>query len=105
MKNDDLLCENDFVHFDGISLEAKRPTARFRIAAQWGYAGGQTILDKNGDLQEFYHVKACDLQKRRRKLVRQGIDPIETDRAIDNMINNGVKEAYPRHRFPPPRGI
>lgn len=82
--------EADFVYFDGAVIDKSKPTARFRIAERYDLASGQDILDKDGNLQRFYHVKLDDLEKRRRKLLRQGIEPSETDKAISYMRRNNV---------------
>ncbi|MBU0641806.1 MAG: hypothetical protein KJ731_01890 [Alphaproteobacteria bacterium] len=91
MLKDEFKKEADFVRFDGVVTDKPCPTARFRIAEQYGYAGGQTILDKDGNLQKLYHVKAQDLTKRRRKLLRQGIEPTETDKAISCMRRKDIR--------------
>jgi hypothetical protein len=101
-RNEITQCEGDYVSFDGINHTSEKPTVRFRIAARGGLPEKQAIIDKNGNVQRVYHVKVCDIEKRRRKLLRQGIDPVETDRAIEALILHKVEGAPPRYRFRTP---
>lgn len=52
------------------------------VLAQFRLPRGEKTVDAKGNFASFYCVKMSDMPKRYRKLIRQGIVPDETEKAM-----------------------
>ncbi len=74
--------ESDYVLFDPVYSKYK---VIFKVANE-----GNVIIDRSGNADTSYGVKFEDLEKRARKLRRNGVEPDETERAIRHFRMHSV---------------